>query len=148
MPAGSSWRGRTKFQSPGSGALRERGNPAAVAREPGYAPRKATRWSVAKVLALSQRLGGILSRLSARMAADLVLGLASAQSGSPGEGTNFSSPPHRHLAGAWEQTWVRGTEDGFAGLGWRISLPLAGRNAEQERGSPLPPQAQASFDEE
>jgi hypothetical protein len=85
---------------------------------------------VAKVLALSQRLGGISPRLLARMAADLVLGLASAQSGSPGEGANFS-PPHGHLAGA------RGTGDGFAGLGWRISLPLVGRGSGQERVSPL-----------
>lgn len=44
--------------------------------------------------------------------------------------------PHGHLSGAWEQAPARSTGDGFAGLGLRISLPLAGRGMGQERGSP------------
>lgn len=136
MSARSSWRGgqssKTRVVGP---YLQGRGNRAAVARGPGYAPGKATRRSVAKVLALSHRLGGISPRLSARMAADLVLVLASAQSGSPGEGANFFPPTG--TSGAWGQSRAGGTESGFARLGWRISLPLAGRSAGQERGSPL-----------
>lgn len=45
--------------------------------------------------------------------------------------------PHGYLSGAWGQSRAGGTESGFARLGWRISLPLAGRSAGQERGSPL-----------
>lgn len=44
--------------------------------------------------------------------------------------------PHGHLSGAWEQARAGGTGDGFAGLGLRISLPLAGRGTGQERGNP------------
>ncbi|MEJ1282430.1 hypothetical protein NN561_013388 [Cricetulus griseus] len=82
--------GRTKFQSPGRGPyLRGGGNRAAVGEGPGHAPGKATRWSVAKVPAPNPCHWGISSRLSARMAAERVLGPASVQSGSPGEGANF-----------------------------------------------------------
>lgn len=45
--------------------------------------------------------------------------------------------PHGYLARAWGQSRAGGTGSGFARLGLRISLPLAGRGAGQERGSPL-----------
>lgn len=45
--------------------------------------------------------------------------------------------PHGHLAGAWGLSRAGGTESGFARLGWCILMPLAGRGAGQERGSPL-----------
>lgn len=85
------------------------------------------------------RHGGISSRLSSRMAADRVLGQASAQSGSPGEGANFSPlsrPPWAPCRSSGTVTG-RGAGDGFAGRGQLISLLLTGQGAGQERGSSL-----------
>lgn len=97
MSAGSSWwRGQSSKARVAGLTYGEEATGLLWARGPRHAPGKATRWSVAKVPDPTPCLGGILSRLSAWMAADRVLGLVSVPSGSPGEGDNFSplvAPP-------------------------------------------------------
>lgn len=139
MSAGSSWwRGQSSKARVAGLTYGEEATGPLWARGPGHDPGKATRWSVAKVPAPTPCLGGISSRLSARPQTEF-WPWASVQSGSPGEGDNFSPlvGPHGLLAGARGRTRAGSAGDGFAERGQLVSLLLDDQGAERERGSPL-----------